>query len=55
MLAAAAAAWTTAYDRDTYREDLGTLIDALLAGARPARGDGSRQARRRSSADNEDA
>jgi AcrR family transcriptional regulator len=35
MLAAAAAAWTTAHDRDTYREDLGALIDALLTGARP--------------------
>jgi hypothetical protein len=35
MLVAAAAAWTGAHDRDTYREDLGTLIDALLAGARP--------------------
>jgi AcrR family transcriptional regulator len=32
MLAAAAAAWTTAHDRDTYREDLGALIDALLTG-----------------------
>jgi hypothetical protein len=29
--AAAAAAWTAAADRDTYREDLGALIDALLA------------------------
>jgi AcrR family transcriptional regulator len=35
MLAAAAATWTAAHDRDTYREDLATLIDALLAGARP--------------------
>jgi AcrR family transcriptional regulator len=34
-LAAAAAAWTAAHDRDTYREDLRTLIDALLADARP--------------------
>ena len=34
MLAAAAAAWTTAHDRDTYREDLETLIDALLTDAR---------------------
>jgi hypothetical protein len=34
MLAAAAAAWTAANDRDTYREDLGTLIDSLLPGAR---------------------
>jgi hypothetical protein len=34
MLAAAATAWTAAHDRDTYREDLGALIDALLAGAR---------------------
>jgi hypothetical protein len=33
MLAAAAAAWTAAHDRDTYREDLCTLIDVLLAGA----------------------
>jgi hypothetical protein len=32
MLAAAAATWTAAHDRDTYREDLGTLIDALLEG-----------------------
>src|SRR3954452_25238682 len=31
MLAAAAAAWTAADDRDTYREDLEALIDALLA------------------------
>ena len=55
MLAAAAAAWTAAHDRDTYHEDLGTLIDALLAGARPVRCDRSSQARRRSSAGNEDA
>ena len=34
MLAAAAAAWTAAHDRDTYREDLEALIDALLADAR---------------------
>ena len=34
MLAAAAAAWTTAHDRDTYREDLERLIDALLTDAR---------------------
>jgi hypothetical protein len=34
MLAAAAAAWTTAHDRDTYGEDLAALIDALLADAR---------------------
>jgi AcrR family transcriptional regulator len=34
ILAAAAAAWTTAQDRDTYREDLGALIDALLTDAR---------------------
>jgi hypothetical protein len=33
MLAAAAAAWTAADDRDTYREDLEALIDALLANA----------------------
>jgi hypothetical protein len=32
-LAAAAATWTAARDRDTYREDLGALIDALLADA----------------------
>ncbi len=32
-LAAAAAAWQAAHDRDTYREDLGALIDALLANA----------------------
>src|SRR3954454_21998697 len=31
MLAAAAAAWTAADDRDTYLEDLGALVDALLA------------------------
>src|SRR3954452_17002671 len=31
MLTAAAAAWTAADDRDTYREDLEALIDALLA------------------------
>jgi AcrR family transcriptional regulator len=34
ILAAAAAAWTTTHDRDTYREDLTALIDALLADAR---------------------
>jgi hypothetical protein len=33
MLAAAAAAWTAADDRDTYREDLEALIAALLEGA----------------------
>jgi AcrR family transcriptional regulator len=33
MLAAAAASWTAAHDRDTYREDLAELIDALLADA----------------------
>jgi AcrR family transcriptional regulator len=31
MLAAAAAAWTSAQGRDTYRKDLETLIDGLLA------------------------
>jgi hypothetical protein len=30
MLAAAAAAWIAAHDRDTYREDLDALIDALI-------------------------
>ncbi len=35
MLAAAAAAWSAAHDRDTYRDDLDALIDALLASARP--------------------
>ncbi len=35
MLAAAATAWTAARDRDTYRDDLGALIDALLPAARP--------------------
>ena len=30
MLAAAAATWTAAHDRDTYREDLAALIDSLL-------------------------
>lgn len=34
MLAAAAATWTAAHDRDTYREDLEALIDALLVDAR---------------------
>src|SRR5919109_308999 len=34
LLAAAVAAWTAAHDRDTYREDLEALIDALLADAR---------------------
>ena len=34
ILAAAAEAWTAAHDRDTYREDLDALIDALLADAR---------------------
>ena len=33
MLAATAAAWTAAHDRDTYREDLAALIDTLLADA----------------------
>jgi hypothetical protein len=33
MLAAAAATWTATHDRDTYHEDLGTLIEALLADA----------------------
>jgi AcrR family transcriptional regulator len=33
MLAAAAAVWTAAHDRDTYRQDLGALIDALLSDA----------------------
>ena len=32
-LAAAAATWTAAHGDDTYREDLGALIDALLADA----------------------
>ena len=36
MLAAAATAWTAAHDRDTYREDLDALIDALLADGRRA-------------------
>jgi AcrR family transcriptional regulator len=36
MLAAAAAAWTVDRARDTYRDDLEALIDALLAGAAPA-------------------
>jgi hypothetical protein len=31
ILAAAAATWTAAHRQDTYRDDLGTLIDALLA------------------------
>src|SRR5690242_6245484 len=31
-LAEAAAAWTAAGERDTYRDDLGSLIDALLSG-----------------------
>lgn len=34
LLAAAAATWTAAHERDTYREDLGALIDALLLSAR---------------------
>ena len=34
MLAAAATAWTAARDRDTYLDDLGALIDALLPVAR---------------------
>jgi AcrR family transcriptional regulator len=46
MLAAAAATWTAAHDRDTYRQDLGTLVDALLASARPRRTDRSPQTRR---------
>ncbi|HTX11421.1 MAG TPA: TetR/AcrR family transcriptional regulator C-terminal domain-containing protein [Solirubrobacteraceae bacterium] len=32
VLAAASAVWTAARERDAYREDLGLLIDALLAG-----------------------
>ncbi len=36
MLAAAAASWAAALDLDSYREDLGALIDALLAEARHA-------------------
>lgn len=39
MLAAAAGAWTASHDRDTYREDLAALIDALLAD-RPQAADG---------------
>jgi AcrR family transcriptional regulator len=34
-LAAAATAWTATHDHDTYGDDLGALIDALLASARP--------------------
>ncbi len=34
-LAAAAAAWTAAHDRDTYRDDLAALIAALLADGGP--------------------
>jgi hypothetical protein len=30
LLAAAATAWTAGHDGDTYREDLGALIDALM-------------------------
>ncbi|MGH2873890.1 MAG: TetR/AcrR family transcriptional regulator [Solirubrobacteraceae bacterium] len=37
-LAAAAGAWTVAHDRDTYRGDLGALIDVLLAGSSPSCG-----------------
>ena len=33
MLTAAAAAWRAADDRDTYRDDLEALIDALLPGS----------------------
>jgi hypothetical protein len=33
-LADAAAAWTAAGERDTYRDDLAVLIDALLSGHR---------------------
>jgi hypothetical protein len=36
MLAAAAAVWTAAHDRDTYRDDLAALIDALLPDPCPA-------------------
>jgi hypothetical protein len=35
MLAEAAAAWTTAAGRDSYREDLAALVDALLAQPSP--------------------
>ncbi len=35
MLAAAAATWTSTHDHDPYCDDLGALIDALLANARP--------------------
>jgi len=55
MLAAAAAAWRAAHGRDTYREDLGTLIDALVAAARPVRKGRSPRARRQSSDHYEDA
>jgi hypothetical protein len=48
MLAAAAAAWTTAHDRDTYREDLGALIDALLPAVRVVARSPRRGARPRS-------
>jgi len=34
MLAAAATAWATAHGRDTYRDDLAALIDALLVDGR---------------------
>jgi AcrR family transcriptional regulator len=34
MLAAAARTWTAAHDRDTYRDDLAALVDALLPDGR---------------------
>jgi AcrR family transcriptional regulator len=55
VLAAAATAWSAAHGRDTYRDDLGTLIDALLTDAGPTRTTRPRKTRRRSSADDEDA
>jgi AcrR family transcriptional regulator len=35
-LAAAASAWSVAHDRDTYRDDLAALIDALVPTTRPS-------------------
>jgi hypothetical protein len=45
LLAAAAATWTAAAGRDSYRDDLGALIDAQLT---PARGRPPERSRRRS-------
>ncbi len=51
LLAAAAPTWTAAHDRDTYREDLAALIDALLADARHSKARAEAIARPRNTQD----